>query len=310
MQKGFSLVIVLIALLILAGLAYGTYSYFQQQKIKNINSFEECVKAGNPVLESYPRQCKSKDGKSFTEQLSEEEQEKLKPPVDISDWKIYTNDKWSYRISYPSNWNIYDSDADNIRFDSEQTENTFKAGVNEAPTYSIKISVIAKSADISSLEEAKKYGLEYPQCNMGSSCLPNAPKEIVKKVSNIFGEYYSVVTSSGKQQTLISIPSNPRYLIAIEPNLFLWPKEDNGLYEKIISTFKFLDQNVAEDIEANSYTACGCGCCGGVPAETQCLYKSKGDSLDEIKAEDIKTSKSESCAVMGCSRGTKYHYCD
>lgn len=30
-----------------------------------ILSFEECVKAGNPILESYPEQCKTSDGKTF-----------------------------------------------------------------------------------------------------------------------------------------------------------------------------------------------------------------------------------------------------
>ncbi len=33
-----------------------------------ILSFEECVAAGNPVMESYPRQC-SADGKTFTEEI-------------------------------------------------------------------------------------------------------------------------------------------------------------------------------------------------------------------------------------------------
>ena len=34
-----------------------------------INSFEECVKAGNPVMESYPRQC-SADGNTFVEKVN------------------------------------------------------------------------------------------------------------------------------------------------------------------------------------------------------------------------------------------------
>jgi hypothetical protein len=34
-----------------------------------INSFEDCAKAGLPVMESYPRQCKSADGKLFIEKL-------------------------------------------------------------------------------------------------------------------------------------------------------------------------------------------------------------------------------------------------
>ena len=33
----------------------------------DINSFEECVNAGYPVMESYPRQCATPDGRSFTE---------------------------------------------------------------------------------------------------------------------------------------------------------------------------------------------------------------------------------------------------
>jgi glyoxylase-like metal-dependent hydrolase (beta-lactamase superfamily II) len=32
-----------------------------------ITNFEECVNAGNPVMESYPRQCRTEDGKHFVE---------------------------------------------------------------------------------------------------------------------------------------------------------------------------------------------------------------------------------------------------
>jgi hypothetical protein len=34
-----------------------------------VESFEECVAAGNPVMESYPRQCRTDDGKSFVESV-------------------------------------------------------------------------------------------------------------------------------------------------------------------------------------------------------------------------------------------------
>jgi glyoxylase-like metal-dependent hydrolase (beta-lactamase superfamily II) len=36
-----------------------------------INSFEECVDAGNLVMESHPRQCKTKDGKHFVEIIND-----------------------------------------------------------------------------------------------------------------------------------------------------------------------------------------------------------------------------------------------
>ncbi|MDD1678029.1 MAG: hypothetical protein LUO93_02435 [Methanomicrobiales archaeon] len=36
----------------------------------NISSFEQCVNAGYPVMESYPRQCRVPNGQTFTENLS------------------------------------------------------------------------------------------------------------------------------------------------------------------------------------------------------------------------------------------------
>lgn len=35
----------------------------------NIESFEECIAAGNPAMESYPRQCRTSDGKNFVEEV-------------------------------------------------------------------------------------------------------------------------------------------------------------------------------------------------------------------------------------------------
>lgn len=83
MQRGFSLVFVLIGLTIFTGLIFGGYSYFQQQKIKAINSYEDCAKA-YPVLESYPGQCNAPDGRHFVQSLSEEEKKKLVPPQESS----------------------------------------------------------------------------------------------------------------------------------------------------------------------------------------------------------------------------------
>jgi hypothetical protein len=53
-------------------LAVCTVLFFGFQFIQNkghtavISTFEDCVKAGFPILESFPEQCKTKDGKSFT----------------------------------------------------------------------------------------------------------------------------------------------------------------------------------------------------------------------------------------------------
>jgi len=37
----------------------------------SITNFEECIAAGNPAMESYPRQCRTPDGKHFVESIPE-----------------------------------------------------------------------------------------------------------------------------------------------------------------------------------------------------------------------------------------------
>ena len=45
------------------------FELFQKQYYV-IDSFEDCVSAGNPVMESHPRQCKTIDGKHFVEEIN------------------------------------------------------------------------------------------------------------------------------------------------------------------------------------------------------------------------------------------------
>lgn len=57
-------IIIVIALIVLAAAGIGAYWYIQ--KTKTVNSYDECVAAGHPILESYPERCMSPDGKQFT----------------------------------------------------------------------------------------------------------------------------------------------------------------------------------------------------------------------------------------------------
>jgi hypothetical protein len=44
-----------------------------RQEIVETNSFEECLQEGYLVMESYPRQCRTPEGKLFVEELTLEE---------------------------------------------------------------------------------------------------------------------------------------------------------------------------------------------------------------------------------------------
>ncbi|MFH1367278.1 MAG: hypothetical protein ABIH38_04840 [Patescibacteria group bacterium] len=59
-----------------------------------------------------------------------------------------------------------------------------------------------------------------------------------------------------------------------------------------------------------TYTACGCGCCGGETAKKKCLWHFLGNDLKKIIEEDKKAELNPNCASMGCSLGYEYKYCD
>jgi hypothetical protein len=54
------------ASLLLVGL--GVWMYFGS-KPERVTSFDECVKAGYPVMESFPEQCRTPDGRTFVREL-------------------------------------------------------------------------------------------------------------------------------------------------------------------------------------------------------------------------------------------------
>lgn len=63
--------VVFFIVLLLVGL--GVWKYQQKSTVEQINSFEECAQAGYPILESYPEQCRTPDGKSFTRLIANQQ---------------------------------------------------------------------------------------------------------------------------------------------------------------------------------------------------------------------------------------------
>jgi len=66
------LLITIVAIFLVGGSAYFVWQNMKPQgepaPVAKINSFEECA-AKYPVMESYPRQCATPDGKHFTENI-------------------------------------------------------------------------------------------------------------------------------------------------------------------------------------------------------------------------------------------------
>jgi hypothetical protein len=57
--------LIIVLLLIIGAL----FVFFGKDKQGVISSFQECIDAGYPVMESYPRQCRTSDGGYFVEEI-------------------------------------------------------------------------------------------------------------------------------------------------------------------------------------------------------------------------------------------------
>lgn len=66
-KKAIRQIIFGVVLLVVAGA-----SYWYNNRTPQIGNFDECVARGFPVMESYPRQCKTQDGNTFREDIGNE----------------------------------------------------------------------------------------------------------------------------------------------------------------------------------------------------------------------------------------------
>lgn len=69
-KSGKNRIIILTVIVATIAAGIGLYFVLQKSNVSKIVSFEECVKAGYQILETAPRQCKTPDGKTFTEEKS------------------------------------------------------------------------------------------------------------------------------------------------------------------------------------------------------------------------------------------------
>ena len=62
-----------IGLLVVILIAIGVYFVMKKDdSVPQVTSFETCAAAGYPVMESYPRQCRTPDGRTYAEELAEQ----------------------------------------------------------------------------------------------------------------------------------------------------------------------------------------------------------------------------------------------
>jgi hypothetical protein len=107
-QGGFSSLHVVLVILVLVIVAAAGWFVFANQKSKTtdstqpknaITSFDECVAAGNAIMETYPETCAAA-GKTFTKSA----QSQTTAQDETANWLLYAPDNKAYSIRVPDGW--------------------------------------------------------------------------------------------------------------------------------------------------------------------------------------------------------------
>jgi len=118
-QKGLATLIIVL----LVTLAIGGYLIYQKLNQSNIpaetsfiTNFDECIKsAHSKIIETYPRQCESSEGKTYVEEIRE--------PIDTSDWQE-VDTHFGFAFKCPPKWQCKVSDnTSDVYIASAQTHN-------------------------------------------------------------------------------------------------------------------------------------------------------------------------------------------
>jgi hypothetical protein len=60
-----TIITILVVAIILGGIALAIVESNKKPDASSITSFDECAAAGYPIMESYPEQCATPDGRTF-----------------------------------------------------------------------------------------------------------------------------------------------------------------------------------------------------------------------------------------------------
>lgn len=197
------------AVILIVGIAI--WQLKSRENPQNITSFDECAAAGYPVMESYPEQCKTPDGRTFTKQASK-----------VNGWQEQTVYELNLHLSYPSDLTfrkeIGDNDG-NIRTVAFYIEK----GDQNNPEYQLYALYLADKEGSARDLELAKTGMD-PASIKDTSIDGYNGVEGIANANDPKKHYLTVILKDGRLFSVSTYPPQP---------------ENKELTDKIIETFNF-----------------------------------------------------------------------
>lgn len=181
--------------------------------------------------------------------LNQQNTQSPSPSNETTNWKIYTNKDAGYSISYPESWQVENSNTDGLYVFSPN-----KAKDNQKFYVLIQVE-----------KTDKEPGTWLKGKTIGGVCCPDDAR--ISSPFTVDGKVFYVVLTSQSQYPGIIGQSNGKiyYLSAasgfLDGGKYYYDQTDKALMDninvadKIMKTFKFLDQNIADINNWKTYTA-------------------------------------------------------
>jgi len=164
----------------------------------SIDSFEKCAAAGNPVMESYPRQCRTSEGKHFVEEINNNSNEN-----DVLETISSINCSGSAGCFTDYVTRIVDGDTIHtatlkIRLSLTNTPETYQEGFNEATEFTEKLCPVGSEilVDQDDLQKVDQYGRVLAKVFCGDKVLNS--ELLYNGHANILTQYCSTSEFSGE----------------------------------------------------------------------------------------------------------------
>ena len=221
-----NIIIVSLVLVLIGGAIWFLLTRTSEEPIlpeEEITSFEECVVAGYSILESYPRQCKTPDGKTFTEEIQLEDE--------TADWQVYRNEEYGYELKYPKNWSFREFSKKFAGFSPSGKES--QAGIGYEHPGEITITVYPTLGDFPNNEEELGFD-DWIDQEISTGRFKNKKEVIVGK-----GNY------TGLEVQDLGIVNFRTILLTLDSALYLITTNEDSFemlsFDQMLSTFRFLE---------------------------------------------------------------------
>lgn len=239
-QSGFGSVVIVVIILVVALVGVAGWLVYDRQKKdadkpqpKAISSFDECVAAGNPVMESYPEQCTS-NGQTFTNKV----EAVVNPPADeTSGWLLYESPGKEYAMRLADGWSLIRCDKSPSMYTYDNSKLMFLAGQKAV------VSEITCGSD-------GRTGLfiNHATQNIEQIVTPGTKQTSLKTADGLeIEKYYWVVSGYGEGAGIANgdteftyvIRENPKRVMTISYSFQPGATDHHELVEKVIRTIQF-----------------------------------------------------------------------